>query len=61
MPSIWVDFVNQNKAAESEIARLNVRRAYESGRHEAAEAVNEGWTVPATPTVAQPYGRLAGQ
>ena len=25
MPSIWVDFVNQNKAAESEIARLNVR------------------------------------
>ena len=42
MPTTWVDFVNQNKAAESEIARLNVRRAYESGRHDAAEAVTEG-------------------
>jgi hypothetical protein len=26
MPSLWVDFVNQNKAAENSIARLNVRR-----------------------------------
>ncbi|UQR61085.1 hypothetical protein LRP30_29495 [Bradyrhizobium sp. C-145] len=52
MPSTWVDFVNQNKAAESQIARLNVRRAYESGRHEATEAVKEGWTAPTTPAMA---------
>jgi len=59
MPSTWVDFVNQNKAAESEIARLNVRRAYESGRHEAAEAVKEEWTTPATPAMAQPFDPIA--
>jgi hypothetical protein len=29
------------------IGRLNVRRAHESGRHEATEAVKEGWTVSA--------------
>jgi hypothetical protein len=34
MPSLWVDFVNQNKAAESSIPRLNVRRAYETGRRD---------------------------
>ncbi|WP_441260611.1 site-specific integrase [Bradyrhizobium sp. 521_C7_N1_3] len=59
MPSTWVDFVNQNKAAESEIARLNVRRAYENGRHDAAEAVKEGWTAPAAPAVAQPFDPIA--
>lgn len=59
MPTAWVDFVNQNKAAESEIARLNVRRAYESGRHDAAEAVKEGWATPATPAVAQPFDPIA--
>ncbi|MDA9434415.1 site-specific integrase [Bradyrhizobium sp. CCBAU 51627] len=59
MPSTWVDFVNQNKAAEGEIARLNVRRAYENGRHEAAEAVKEGWTAPATPAMAQPFDPIA--
>lgn len=59
MPSTWVDFVNQNKAAESEIARLNVRRAYESGRHEATEAVKEGWTAPATPPVSQAFDPVA--
>lgn len=31
MPGLWVDFVNQNKAAEAAIARLNVRRACETG------------------------------
>ncbi|MBW7963559.1 site-specific integrase [Bradyrhizobium sp. BR 10261] len=59
MPSTWVDFVNQNKAAESEVARLNVRRAYEDGRHEAAEAVKEGWTTPTTPPVVQPFDPIA--
>lgn len=44
MPGLWVDFVNQNKAAEANIARLNVRRAYEAGRGDATEAFNEGWT-----------------
>lgn len=59
MPSIWVDFVNQNKAAEGKIARLNVRRGYESGRHEAAEAVKEGWTATAAPVTAQPFDPIA--
>jgi hypothetical protein len=27
----WVDFVNQNKSAETEIDRLNSRRCYEPG------------------------------
>jgi hypothetical protein len=52
MPSLWVDFVNQNKAAESNIARLNVRRSYEAGRREATEAANEDWAPepkPASP------------
>jgi hypothetical protein len=47
MPSHWVDFVNQNKAAESSIARLNVRRAHEAGRSDATEAANEGWVPKA--------------
>lgn len=59
MPGTWVDFVNQNKAAESEIARLNVRRAYENGRQVAAEAVKEGWTAPTTPAIAQPFDPIA--
>lgn len=59
MPSSWVDFVNQNKTAEGEIARLNVRRAYESGRREAAEAVKEGWTTPITPAHAQRFDPIA--
>jgi hypothetical protein len=47
MPSLWVDFVNQNKAAETSIARLNVRRSYEAGRRDATEATNEGWVPEA--------------
>lgn len=47
MPSLWVNFVNQNKAAESSIARLNVRRSYEAGRSDAMEAANEGWAPEA--------------
>ena len=49
MPSAWVDFVDQNKAAESEIARLAVRRAYETGRIEATEAVEKSWTAGPSP------------
>ena len=45
MPSTWVDFINQNKAAESEIARLSIRRSYEAGRRDATEATNEGWAL----------------
>jgi integrase len=47
IPSLWVNFVNQNKDAESRIAHLNVRRAYETGRREATEAANEGWAPEA--------------
>jgi integrase len=50
VPSLWVDFVNQNKAAENNIARLAVRRSYETGRTEATEAAKEGWTAPTAPT-----------
>jgi hypothetical protein len=44
MPSTWVDLVNQNKAAETSLARLKIRRSYEAGRRDAVEAANEGWT-----------------
>jgi len=54
MPSLWVDFVDQNKLAESNISRLAVRRTYEAGRMESTEAANKAW-MPATtlPAVAQ--------
>jgi len=47
LPGLWVDFVNQNKAAEASIARLNVRRSYEAGRRDATEAADEGWAPEA--------------
>ncbi|CUT13658.1 MULTISPECIES: site-specific integrase [Bradyrhizobium] len=43
VPSLWVDFVDQNKAAESAMTRMTVRRSYEAGRNEAREAFKEGW------------------
>lgn len=43
IPGLWVDFVDQNKTAESTITRLTVRRSYEAGRSEAREAFKEGW------------------
>lgn len=43
MATLWVDFVNQNKASEGRIAKLNVRRAYEAGRRDATEAADKGW------------------
>jgi integrase len=62
MPSAWVDFVNQNKAAESSIARVKVRRAYEAGRRDATEAVNEGWVFEpnaASPVQSERYDPMA--
>jgi integrase len=53
MPSLWVDFVNQNKDAESRIAHLNVRRAYEAGRTDATEAIAENWTPAPRPAPAR--------
>ena len=50
VPSLWVEYVNQNKAAESHIARLAVRRSYEAGRVDATEATRQGWTPPTVPT-----------
>lgn len=64
MPTLWVDFVNQNKAAETSIARLNVRRSYEAGRREATEATNEGWAsepkpaLPARPDAFDPIAMI---
>lgn len=47
MPRLWVEFVDQNKAAEASVAGLNVRRSYEAGRRDATEAANEGWAPEA--------------
>jgi integrase len=48
--SRWVDFVDQNKAAETELARLGHHRDYERGRSEATTAVVQGWMpAPALP------------
>jgi integrase len=60
IPTLWVDFVNQNKSAESNIARLAVRRSYEGGRVDATEAARSGWMVaPGAPTQAQPFDPIA--
>lgn len=42
----WVDFVDQNKAAERSLARLGVRRAYEEGRSDIIQADDAGWNAP---------------
>ena len=39
----WVDFVDQNKAAEVELGRRDRQRDYERGRAEATTAVANGW------------------
>jgi hypothetical protein len=52
MPSLWVDFVDQNKLAENNIKRLAMRRSYEAGRVDATEAAKEGW-MATPPAVAQ--------
>jgi hypothetical protein len=40
----WVDFVNQNKAAEEDLIRVGLRREYECGRADAGEAA-DGWSA----------------
>ena len=60
--SRWVDFVDQNKAAEGELAQLDRRQEYERGRADVTTAIAQGWgpttalqplpvpsTAPATP------------
>ncbi len=62
MPKLWVNFVDQNKAAETFIARLNVRRSYEAGRRDATEAANEGWgpeTKAASPVRPETFDPIA--
>jgi integrase len=44
--SRWVDFVDQNKAAEGELARLAWQQAYERGRADVTTAVAQGWVPP---------------
>ena len=51
-PSLWIDFVDQNKAAESAMPRLPARRSYESSQHKAGEAFKEG-VEPAPGTAPQ--------
>lgn len=43
----WVDFVDQNKAAEAALAKLDRQQAYERGRSEATTAMAHGWLPPA--------------
>ncbi|HEX7853992.1 MAG TPA: hypothetical protein VF503_09875 [Sphingobium sp.] len=46
----WVDFVDQNKATERSLAKLDVRRAYEEGRSDIKQANEAGWsTLTAAP------------
>jgi hypothetical protein len=40
MPSLWVDFVEQNKLAENNIKRLPVRRSYGRQRCMAGQCVH---------------------
>jgi integrase len=52
--SRWVDFVNQNKAAEAELAQLGRHRDYERGRSDATAAVAQGWRPAPPPPAAGP-------
>lgn len=62
MPSLWVDFVDQNKLAENNIKGLAVRRSYEVGRVDATEALKQGWTatsvVPAQAQIFDPVAMI---
>ena len=51
--SRWVDFVDQNKAGETELARMSRRQDYERGRTDATTAAAQGWT-PAPALAALP-------
>ena len=50
----WVDFVNQNKAAEDELGRQDRQEQYERGRAEATNAVAKGWLNAPPPANALP-------
>jgi len=44
--SNWIGFVDQNKAAETELARRDRQQAYERGRTDATTAAARGWLPP---------------
>jgi integrase len=46
----WVDFVNLNKTAETELAGLRHRQDYARGRSDAAIAAAQGWMPAPAPT-----------
>jgi integrase len=57
----WVDFVDQNKAAEAELNRHDRRRYYERGRAEAITAAANGWLPRAdAPASQQPPETISG-
>jgi integrase len=62
--SRWVDFVNQNKAAEEDLIRIGLRREYERGRADAGEAAVNGWSAihvappPPSPAAATVRARI---
>jgi integrase len=49
--SIWVDFVNQNKALEQSVRRIDRHRAYDEGRNDHAQIEN---TPRPLPTLGEP-------
>jgi hypothetical protein len=54
--SRWVDFVNQNKAAEDELGRLGRQEQYERGRAEVTTALARGWLDAPPAASALPVG-----
>jgi hypothetical protein len=58
----WVDFVDQNKAAEVELGRLDRQHDYERGRAEATTAAAKGWLpragAPASLPTLNPTGPI---
>jgi integrase len=56
--SRWVDFVDQNKAAEEALDRLDKQQQYERGRAEATTALAKGW-LPAPAASPLPVAQAA--
>jgi integrase len=54
----WFDFVNQNKAAEAELARFDRQQQYERGRADATSAAARG-LMPTAATGALPFSPIA--
>lgn len=44
----WIDFVNQNKSTEGELAQFGRRQEYERGRADATTTVAQGWVPTAS-------------